>query len=516
MIDPVTAVLDAEAADAASSTSTDSATRRVSPLAVFAVVGALAGIALRIYLYRTPSLISLDSDEAISGLMARHFARGELRVFFWGQQYGGTLEPALATPVLALFGASVTALKLVSTALAAVAAILTWRVGRRAVNETAGVVAGVLMWVWPATYVWWGSKARGFYWVALVLGLTLVLLAMRFADLVRSEAPNRRSVVLHAGAIGLVFGLGWWTTPQVMLFAVPVFGWLAAVAWRAWRSVPFMFAGFVVGSLPWWAANIRSGFLSLEVPPSDNHYSYLERIRIGAVDGLPIAFGGKVPQIMTWVPGGQLWFAFVAAVVVAGVVLLARRGLSTAAGVVVATLVAYLVINALSPLSFYVGDGRYLLYLMPFVTIAISAVVGAFGSRTQAVLIPVVLCIAVANTAFVLYREANAPGLKATASTSALRKALEARNLRAANADYWIAYRVTYESGERIVVVSNTFDRQPAYAAKVGGRYDAFIAVAGSAEDAALRSNLVLDRTPFERFEVDRYAVYDVRAAAGR
>src|SRR3954452_10239907 len=54
-----------------------------------------------------------DSDQAVTGLMAKHLA--ELRafpVFWYGQTYMLGVEAWIAAPLMALFGASVTALKL--------------------------------------------------------------------------------------------------------------------------------------------------------------------------------------------------------------------------------------------------------------------------------------------------------------------------------------------------------------------------------------------------------------------
>lgn len=53
----------------------------------------LAGLLLRALLLIHPSL---DSDVAVVGLMAMRFLHGELTPFYWGQSYGGSLEPLLA------------------------------------------------------------------------------------------------------------------------------------------------------------------------------------------------------------------------------------------------------------------------------------------------------------------------------------------------------------------------------------------------------------------------------------
>jgi hypothetical protein len=69
-----------------------------------------------------------DSDQAVTGLMAKHLA--ELRafpVFWYGQTYMLGVEAWLAAPLMAVFGASVTALKLPLLAMNVAIALLLFR-----------------------------------------------------------------------------------------------------------------------------------------------------------------------------------------------------------------------------------------------------------------------------------------------------------------------------------------------------------------------------------------------------
>jgi hypothetical protein len=56
---------------------------------------------------------TLDSDEAMLGLMARHLSHGEWSVFLWGQYYMGSLESILSAPILAIFGSSSITLRII-------------------------------------------------------------------------------------------------------------------------------------------------------------------------------------------------------------------------------------------------------------------------------------------------------------------------------------------------------------------------------------------------------------------
>ena len=77
------------------------ARRRGSWRAVVAV-----GVGLRLVVLFGP-LGRPDSDEVIAGLMARHLGSDGLPAFFWGQHYGGTIEALPVAISLTLFGTSV-------------------------------------------------------------------------------------------------------------------------------------------------------------------------------------------------------------------------------------------------------------------------------------------------------------------------------------------------------------------------------------------------------------------------
>ena len=116
--------------------------------------GALvAGCVLRVWILGLP-LATLESDEAITGLMARHALDGEFSVLYWLSLYGGTQEALVTALVFAVFGSSVLALKLTALAFYVAAAVLLWYVGRRTVGERAAWLGVALYWISPA---FWSS-----------------------------------------------------------------------------------------------------------------------------------------------------------------------------------------------------------------------------------------------------------------------------------------------------------------------------------------------------------------------
>jgi 4-amino-4-deoxy-L-arabinose transferase-like glycosyltransferase len=249
---------------------------------------------LRVVVYRS-SLGVLDGDEAVWGLMARHFLDGEFSVFVWGQGYGGTLEVFPTAALFALLGTSTLAIRIVPIALTALAAVIVWRVGRRTVGEPAARIAAVLLWVWPPYLVWKSERAHGFYGSGLVLASLILLLVVRLAE--------RRSRV-DAALLGLVLGLGWWQTPQIVPIAIPACVWLL---WRKptiWRDVWLVVPAALVAALPWLVSNLRHDWWSFDVASGQTPYPARLRGFVSAT--FPMALGIRIPWTSEWLFGVPL------------------------------------------------------------------------------------------------------------------------------------------------------------------------------------------------------------------
>jgi len=455
---------------------------RLALIRIVLVLAAGLGAALRLwYVFHD----ALNSDEASVGLAAQHILNGQFTAFFPGQLYGGA-EPYVTAALFGVFGQSALMVKLTPLLLSLVAAILMWRITRRLVSDgQIAALAGVLVWVAPVAVAWNSTIERGFRGVTMACGLAALLFALRCLD------GRRRYIDLVA--LGLFLGVGWWSSPEIAYFLVPI-GLLligAVVVSPSGRRIVVWVPRFIValaaiglGALPWLWVNIP-GFRSLQAssfPGGQDklHNGYGVRLHTFFNHVLPMQTNLVVPDPATEVfrhnQSPQLAFQFgTDAIIVAAVVLCVvkgGRGLAIVAGAV-----ALPFIFAFQPGTWFWEDGRYGVFvgalLVPVLAIAcdqVPVLAARFGQghrhrqsraptsgRYLMVVVVVVSSVfsvvafsqMVAGTGsfFSNWGDPNAPTLAAIDH-------LEAGGVRTGYAEYWVAYDLDFLSKERLAITT--------------------------------------------------------------
>jgi hypothetical protein len=359
--------------------------RRASTVAIVGagLVGALERISLLAHLH-------LSGDEAVVGLMARQIGSGHLTTFYWGQTYGG-VEP-YAVALMRLVNDGPVGLNATPVVLSAVASVLIGAIVAEVTgSRRLGMLAGATAWVWPYAYIWNSVREGGFRFATLCCGLGMVLCAAR----IRGARDGKWTCLL----LGLAAGLGWWSSPEIVYFAVPTAmlivttvasemkaGNRAAAGRPPWYRgrVALALLGAVVGAIPWIYTNIGNGFASLnygaQVTVSSS--SFTGRLSTFFHQILPMQLGLKALLTGAWIGGPVLgrvlMVVAVLVIVAAGVraVRSARRGdvrpLALALGVVT---LPFLI--AANPATGYWLDGRYGVYVGPIIATFVFAAAGA-------------------------------------------------------------------------------------------------------------------------------------------
>jgi hypothetical protein len=477
------------------------------------VAGIAVGLIERVAVWQS-HLGALDGDEAVWGLMARHALHGRLTAFMWGQAYGGTLETLASAPILGLFPASVVALRLVPIALTALAAVLVWRVGLRTVGEPAATAAALVFWIAPSYAIWKSIRAHGFYGTGVVACLLVLLLVLRL-----DERASRRD----AAILGFVVGLGLWQSGQLLPIAVVATAWLVWRQPRRLRLAPLALGCAFVGFLPWVVSNVRHAWWSFAFPPGGG--TFTSRLR-GILDAaLPMALGLRIPFEVTWVGGVAVGGVAMIALYV-GLVIVALRRRREPFGLLVAVAIVFPLLAASSTFTWLSDEPRYLYVISPVFALLLSVLL------TSCRRIAIALALVTAVSAIGLVRMSQSPafteqadGMFVPASFASLIRELDRLHVDRVFADYWVAYRLDFETDERIiaaespqeryvrvgdkvVVVDNDHVRYPPYVREVSASpRPAHVVLIGSVDEKRLDVSL-LRAAGYRRVQAGAFTIW--------
>lgn len=368
------------------------------------VIVVAAGAAVRAWLLGHSVV---NSDEAVVGLMAEQVRHGSFFTFYWGQAYGG-VEFYLVAVLFSLFGATGVVVKSAPVLLYAASAVLVWRIALRMLaDRRLAVIAGLVVWIWPTVLIQRSTIEDGFRGVTLAAGLGCLLAALRIAD--------GSSRLADFAVLGLLAGIGWWASPEIVYLLLPagllllgsilrrsraprpglqrrraVAGSVERPSGKA-RDVPatdllVCVLGFLVGALPWLYTNVRAGFpsLSLSSGPITTPSSYADRLSAFHDQALPLVFGLRLPLTGEWLPGPTAGHALLDAgtvVLSAAVVVGLSSGGRRAA--LAASVLAFPFLYAALPTTIYSIDGRYAVYLVPLEVLVTLASAEMIVSRSR-------------------------------------------------------------------------------------------------------------------------------------
>jgi hypothetical protein len=489
------------------------------PAVVAAVLG-VAGVAFRLVLLLAQAPPS-NSDEATMGLAAIHIAKGhDFPVFYYGQNYMGTIEAWLAAPIIAVFGPSVLALRIPLLLMYAAFVFLAYHLARRLYTPWLAVATVAVLALASFRVAKNQLFAGGGYPEISPLAVLLFLLAL--------ARPTRRTAAAFGFILGLLVWDDWIILPYAAAAAVVFYAGLRA-GWPEPEYTASSRRGLlrtaviatVVGALPQ-VANLLHPI---------GHYGPAGGVGIhlydGVIFGVPFGTGmcgpdSCAPWQMWWGIAYPLLLVIAAVVAVRAVRELGRnaagakwgiRSLGTAdpdelvarlarLGLVVAaalTLVAYVRSNRAGDDP--VNSSRYVSTLL-ISTPAILSVLTLrspgrfarparwFGGAVLAAMLATMLVATVELTAAI-------PGYaRSAAGTSELIATLEEHHIDRVYGEYWTCYLITFASAEQVICanvnddLSPALDRYPAYRQMVDQAGDArYVAPVGSPLDAYLSAH---------------------------
>ena len=474
------------------------------------VVVAGVGLALRIWLLRSPAG-RLDSDEAVVALMADSMLAGNKpTLFFAGQFYGGMYEPILTAVAMSIHR-SVFAIKAVPLICSAIAAVLTARIARRIAAPAQARFAGAVLFAWPGT-TWLSTKERGFYWVMLLLVLVALLSAVRLARI----EPHRMATWCVYGA---AVGSAWYTSPQSAYAIVPLSLWLAFSQRPRAQELLAATVGFALGAAPWLYGVSSFGTKVLHQESATT--SYASRLSNVTVQLLPRVLGTRRVFADGWtfgVVGLSISLVTAAIVVAVSVRTLRARSRNTDDGTRAGSITVLLCVlagsfpflAAIPSLAVFTSEPRYGLLFVPTVVLGLAMV--ATNARRGLAIAVCIMAIATMSTIDLerIARQTKQVHLDLVPSdTRALEQSLHDANITKVYADYWVAYPLTFRAPYGLVASPLDLPRLGSVQQTVdAARATTWIVYSDSSRDRALGPELRRRNISTTRSTIGPFAVY--------
>ncbi len=220
---------------------------------IIIVLAALLRISL-LYLGWPPT----NSDEGTMGIMALHIAHGQdYPVFFYGQNYMGSLEAYLGASLFYLIGPSLFALRLGLVCLFSLFLLTLYFLTKLLYTKKYALASIILLSFGSTEMLTRELKALGGVVETMLFG-TLILLITSWLVL-PSLLTSHRSRVAAYGLLGLVMGLGIWSHMLVVPFVCVSFVllFLFCRAERRTRTTLSLVLGLLIGLFPLLLYNVE-------------------------------------------------------------------------------------------------------------------------------------------------------------------------------------------------------------------------------------------------------------------
>lgn len=437
-------------------------------------------------------------------------------LFYAGQHYGGTLEQLVQAAWYLTTGLPQNALtlRLPQVLLSVLTCALIWLVGVRILPTRGHATAAALVFaVGPWFNLVGTASSQGFYVVGQTLGILSWWLALKVGE--------RSSLGRQATLLGLVTGLGLWTTATSVYFLVPALVWVIPLFGRRVRAWGPYLLGCSAGALPVAWQLVAAGRLPLQsgVPV---HTSLLDRAHnlVGPVlrEFLGVSYGHDAGGL----PRPAQYAAAVGSVAVYAVAvwrrrsglrdLLCGRRIERRPADLLLTVPPIVLLTYLgSSSTWYVGTPRYLLVAYPLLVLGGAAAVpdvrpiwGACLAGLATVVVAV-LTIGFFGTQGRSWRDQE-PELRQVLAV------LAARDERVIRADYWTAMPLLYlaNPSTRVGVTAGTVRFPDEQAAALAAGDPAYVVSRRDGSAGRLEAALSRRRATFRATTVGSLVIVDL------
>ncbi len=233
-------------------------------------------------------ILPFNSDQAIVGLMTRHILKGEFPWLYYGDAYGGILEPLLASWSGLYLGVNRFSLNLIPLLFSLLFIISLYQLGRELFSREIGLISMLLAAIPPITIQLETSLAIGGYIEGLCLGNWILLWSYRLTDTKASPSLS----LLQLFGLGLLWGIAWWTYPITLVYLITSFCFISLhkKEFLLNGKASITLAGFSLGSLPFWIWNLKYLFPFFRFVQSGGKGSFWANTLV-LLNQIPLMFG---------------------------------------------------------------------------------------------------------------------------------------------------------------------------------------------------------------------------------
>ncbi|MDC0358460.1 hypothetical protein OAO01_06555 [Oligoflexia bacterium] len=455
---------------------------------VFLLIVLLIGLALRLDLLVANNFV-IDADEAIVGLMAQHIGEGhKLPIFYYGQNYMGSFEGLLASLVFKAVGSSSVALKCVPLVFGLLLIVLIYQIGFELGGVFVARLSALLAAISPSTLIIWSAKARGGFIELICIGAIALILTLQWL-----KADN--ASFLRIALIGFLLGFGWWVNNQIIYFMLPIgFVILGRLVYQQKTVVnrvgDVLFSlgcgglAFIVGGLPFWLFNLKEDFVSFQMFHSSQAVDVLGQLGGVFSTALPILLGAKrfwQTSDLFLFSTVLIWAVYVLLVLILfsgrkrNISGLARMRIGADSGIELLIVFVFgaVCVFSLSSFGYLVEAPRYLLPLYCGIFPLSAVAIGYLKERNAFIAYSCVAGLLVINLSSSYLGGRAVPGEpfvfkgeRVSKDHAALITWLDKHEFAWVRTNYWIGYRLAFETQERIrfLLVQKPYQQRiPAY-----------------------------------------------------
>ncbi len=426
---------------------------------VFVLAVAL-GLAFRVF-YGPWGALSVDSDEAVGGLMGMHVLRGEFPVFYWGQSYMGSAEAYLHAVSFEIAGAGPATLRIKPLVVGIAEILAVYGLARTTGDRRLALGAAAFFSLAPPFLILHSISAKANHNETLLLGTLILLGTIRLLG--EEDAVRRKSRSL---ALGFLAGFAWWTHLLIVYYLLPA---AIALLWLGWGRIRWKegiaaVAGFAAGGLPFWVYNASHSWASFALVRTEETAGFWRNLSFLAGDRMSfvLSLNYLTDAGLKWFSSVLLfaWLVLLAAVVITGLwAFVARDAGDSRKGLLVLCALFIVSMAAILATSRYGQPAmgtRYILPIYSVLPLAVILLISVVERRRRGFLailaggflgFHLVLNILAVRTHY-----AGEAGETSRRETDEAIAYMRSRGIQGAYADYWVSYHLTFHAGEEIVV----------------------------------------------------------------